>query len=694
MRGFVRVTGAVPRVRVGGWEQNLEAVLRLFRRADAEQSQVVVFPELCLTGYTARDLFLDRVLLDGALAALDVLVGESQALAPLFMVGLPLHTERGVFNVAAVLQRGQLLGLVPKCYLPNYREFEEKRFFRSGLALPAGETLRLFGREVPFGADLLFVADGTSFAMGAEAHASAHEQHDTAKVHAPAATGLRIGVEICEDLWVQNPPHVALVSAGATLICNLSASNYLVGKADLRRLLASSASDRGKCGYLYVAAGPTESSTDMAFDGHAFVCENGHVIAESKRFVRDDHLLTTDLDLQQLEHEREVTDTFADCAERSTARFRRVSFSARESQKLLREISAHPFVPKNPATLAARCWEVFEIQTHALATRLMRVGDGAKLVLGLSGGLDSTHAALVCASALDVLGRPRSDLVCVTMPGFGSSRETQDNAEQLARALTASFERVSVAELSRAVLEALAHPAAARTVDELLLRVQKEPALADIAFENVQARMRTLLLMSVSNRLRGIVVGTGDLSEKALGWSTYAGDQISMYDVNAGVPKTLIQFLIRWVANERAASWSASDVEGLRKVLFAILDTPISPELLPPDEFGNIAQLTEEKLGPYELHDFFLFHFLRYGRRPSDILELAAHAFSARYARPEIKRYLELFLRRFFENQFKRSCTPDAPKVGMVALSPRSDWRMPSDAQVDAWLTELTEAEA
>jgi NAD+ synthase (glutamine-hydrolysing) len=470
-------------------------------------------------------------------------------------------------------------------------------------------------------------------------------------------------------------------------------------------LLASAASDRGKCGYVYVAAGPSESSTDMAFDGHAFVCENGHVIAESARFVRDDHLLATDLDLQQLEHERDVTTTFGDCADRMRESFRRLPFSARESQQLLREISPHPFVPKNPATLAARCWEVFEIQTHALATRLTRVGERAKLVLGLSGGLDSTHAALVSVSALDLLGRPRSDLICVTMPGFGSSRATQDNAELLARALSASFERVSVSELSRVVLEALGHPAAGKDVDELLLRVRTAPELADLAFENVQARMRTLLLMSVSNRVRGIVVGTGDLSEKALGWSTYAGDQISMYDVNAGVPKTLIQFLIRWVANERLSAWfgsraeprastASSDVEALRKVLFAILDTPISPELLPPDESGRIAQLSEDALGPYELHDFFLFHFLRHGRRPSDILDLATQAFEGRHARADLRRYLELFLRRFFANQFKRSCTPDAPKVGMVALSPRSDWRMPSDAQVDAWLTELAEAES
>ncbi|HEX6243872.1 MAG TPA: NAD(+) synthase, partial [Polyangiales bacterium] len=455
---------------------------------------------------------------------------------------------------AAVIQRGQLLGLVPKSYLPNYREFEERRWFRPGTEVAPGQELTLFGRSVPFGTDLLF---------------SATELPD-----------LRVGVEICEDLWVQAPPHAALCSAGATLICNLSASNYLVGKADLRKLLVASASDRGKCAYIYVAAGPLESSTDMAFDGHSFVYENGKLVTESARFSRKDSLLTTDIDLQQLTHEREVTTTFGDCAHAQGRSFRARAFNAKESSSLLREFAPHPFVPKDPRTLAVRCWEVFEIQTHALATRLERVGAGSKLVLGLSGGLDSTHAALVCASALDLLGRPREDLLCLTMPGFGSSHDTQNNAQLLARALGASFERVPISELSRATLASMNHPAAAASVEELLARVQKDPALTDLAFENVQARMRTLLLMSTANRVRGIVVGTGDLSEKALGWSTYAGDQISMYDVNAGVPKTLIQFLIRWVANERVATWTAGDHDQLRRLLFAILDTPISPELL------------------------------------------------------------------------------------------------------------------
>jgi NAD+ synthase (glutamine-hydrolysing) len=663
MRGFVRVSAAVPTVRVAGFQHNLDATLRLLREADAQGSQLVVFPELGLSSYTARDLFFDGVLLDAALSALQAVVRESAALSALCCVGLPLRGELGLYNVAAVVQGGRLLGVVPKSYLPNYREFEERRWFRSGLELAPGASLRLFGQQVPFGTDLLFAAEN--------------------------CPDLKVGIEICEDLWVQCPPHVAQVSAGATLICNLSASNYLVGKAELRKLLSCSASDRGKCGYVYVAAGPHESSTDFAFDAHAFVYENGHLLAESARFSREDSLLTTDVDLQQLRHEREVTSTFGDCAIQQRRPFREIGFATSEAKGLLRSVTPHPFVPKDPTTLAARCWEVFEIQTNALATRLEHVAPGSKLVLGLSGGLDSTHAALVAAGALDLLQRPRADLVCLTMPGFGSSVDTQANAQRLAQALSASFERVEIAELSRAVLSSMGHPVSADSVEELLAKVRKDAALADLSFENVQARLRTLLLMSVANRLRGIVVGTGDLSEKALGWSTYAGDQISMYDVNAGVPKTLIQFLIRWVANERAASWSTGDADALREILFTILDTPISPELLPPDESGKIAQLTETALGPYELHDFFLFHFVRHGRKPSDILELAVLAFGERYARTLIRRWLTLFFKRFFANQFKRSCTPDGPKVGMVALSPRADWRMSSDSDVDAWLKDL-----
>lgn len=664
MDRFVRVVAAVPRLAVAEPEKNADETLALLRQADARGAQVVVFPELGLTSYTARDLFASRVLCEGALAALSRLLCASGEVRALAFVGLPLRSGAGIYNVAVAIQRGRVLGVVPKSYLPNYREFEERRWFRPGTEVPANSHVQLEGAEVPFGTDLLFEAS--------------------------EVPDLVVGAEICEDLWVQVPPSSAQASAGATLICNLSASNIVVGKGDLRKLLCASAADRGKCAYVYVAAGPSESSTDMAFDGHALIYENGNLLAESKRFLRSSHLTVADIDLDQLLHERVVTNTFADCAGERPKRFRRIAFETRWPDGLERTVAPHPFVPKNPATLAARCAEVFDIQTHALATRVEHTGDAhTKIVLGLSGGLDSTHAALVAAAALDLLGRPRQNLVCLTMPGFGSSRDTQSNAERLATALSATFQRTAVSELARDTLVAMGHPAGAASVDELLARVRSDPALADISFENVQARLRTLLLMSVANRLGGIVLGTGDLSEKALGWSTYAGDQISMYDVNGGVPKTLIQFLIRWVANERVSQWSSGDVAALRQILFAILDTPISPELLPPDETGKIAQLTESTLGPYELHDFFLFHTLRHGRKPHLTLALAEQAFAGRYERAVLRKHLEGFLQRFFRNQFKRSCTADGPKVGMVALSPRSDWRMPSDAEVQAWLKDL-----
>ena len=663
MRGFARIITAIPVVSVASPQKNLQATLALCKAADAQHAQVVVFPELGLTGYTSRDLFASGLLLDAALRALGELVTHSKKLAPLFLVGLPLRAANGLYNVAAAVQRGKLLGIVPKTYLPNYREFEEQRWFRPGTEVPADSQLEVLGARVPFGTDLLFAAED--------------------------APDLVVGVEICEDLWVQVPPSCAQVSAGATVICNLSASNILVGKGDLRKLLCASASDRGKCVYAYVAAGPTESSTDAAYDAHALIYENGHLLAEAPRFRRDSQLMAADVDLDQLLHERAVTNTFADCARQFQRPFRRIAFSTRWPRELQRSVAPHPFVPKQSANLAARCAEVFDIQTHALATRLEHISADTKLVLGVSGGLDSTHAALVAAQALDLLGRPRSALHCLIMPGFGSSTNTQSNADRLAQALRATFRRVGVSELALDVLQSIGHPAAAPSVDELLARVRKDPALADLSFENVQARLRTLLLMTEANRVGGLVLGTGDLSEKALGWSTYAGDQISMYDVNAAVPKTLIQWLIRWVANERATQWSAGDSAGLREVLFAILDTPISPELLPPDETGKIAQLTESSIGPYELHDFFLFHTVRYGRRPSRTLALAEIAFEARYERATLRKWFELFLRRFFANQFKRSCTPDGPKVGMVALSPRSDWRMPTDADVNDWILDL-----
>jgi len=487
--------------------------------------------------------------------------------------------------------------------------------------------------------------------------------------------------------WV--PPSSYQVSAGATVVCNLSASNFTIGKAELRRMLACSASDRGKCAYVYVAAGPGESSTDVSFDADAFICENGNTLVESRRFQRSGQLIVQDIDLELLAYERRSTTTFGDCARETAPAFRTVMFESQEPEGLVREVSKTPFLPKDPATLANRCWEMFEIQSNALATRMAAIGK-PKLILGVSGGLDSTQAALVAAAALDLQGQPRSDLICITMPGFGTSDGTKENAESLSRSLGATFSDVSISDASRTVLEAVNHEVtdAVNNVEQLLDRLRAHPELGDVTLENVQARLRTLLLMTLANQNGGLVVGTGDLSEKALGWSTYAGDHIAMYDVNAGVPKTLIQFVIRWVANERASTWSDSDV--LRTTLFDILDTPISPELLPADADGQIAQLTEEKIGPYELHDFFLYHLVRHGARPSRILDLARTAFDEnQYDDETLKRWISVFIRRFFMHQFKRSCTADGPKVGAVALSPRGDWRMPSDAKPDSWLDDV-----
>lgn len=663
MRGFARVSVAVPVVRVADFDANVEHTLALFERSDEQGDALVVFPELGLCGYTARDLLLDRHLHEACERALGRIVEASRTRAPLIVVGMPLVQGSRLYNVAVAVQGGRVLGVVPKQYLPTYREFEEARWFRPGVEVEPGSHIRVLGQEVPFGGDLLF----------------------------EGRADFVVGLEICEDYWVQSPPSTFQVSAGATVIANLSASNFTIGKAELRRLLARSLSDRGKCGYLYVAAGPGESSTDVAFDADAFICENGRVLGESKRFLREDQLISCDLDVESLARERMVTTTFGDCAAQHARPFRRIPFTVGEpASGLMRQVSPHPFIPSDPATLATRCWEIFEIQSSALTTRMRAIGK-PKLVLGVSGGLDSTMAALVCAAALDLAGQPRSDLVCVTLPGLGTSEATRKNAERLAKALDARFSVIDVRDASHRVLSDVGHPAAVGTedVEALLARVKGEPSLGDVTLENVQARLRTLVLMTVANREGGLVVGTGDLSEKALGWSTYGGDQIAMYDVNAAVPKTLIRFVIRWVANERASAWTDDDGAALREVLFAILETPISPELLPASEEGQIAQLTEDAIGPYELHDFFLYHFARYGARPGRILDLAQIAFEGRYALDALKKWLRLFYRRFFVNQFKRSCTADAPKVGMVALSPRGDWRMPSDAAVTSWLAEI-----
>ena len=638
--GFLRVGAAAPRLRVADPDFNASRILDLWREADARGVQVLVLPELALTGYTAADLFFSgSVLVSGAERARVRLMTETAASPMIVALGLPVAADGLLFNVAAVIQAGQLKGLVPKTYLPNYREFYEKRWFASSRAARSGEAT-LAGARVPLGADLLFEIEGAPDAI--------------------------LGLEVCEDLWVALPPSSFMSIAGATLLLNLSASDETVAKADYRRALVTQQSGRTVAGYVYASSGVDESTTDVVFSGHLMIAENGALLAEGERFRRDGQLVVSEIDLERLVGERQHLNLLADA---DVARpFRRVACApvpAQEPLRLTRAVEPHPFVPGDPSRLDERCLEVFSIQTAGLARRLEHVGRGP-LVLGLSGGLDSTLALLVAVRTLDLLSRPHSDVHAVTMPGFGTTAKTLGNARRLADCLGASLREIDI----RAACE--------RHIADIGLDPTDR---SSVAYQNLQARERTQILMDLANKDGGLVVGTGDLSELALGWCTFAGDHMSMYNVNGGVPKTLVRHLVRWVAQHRA-----SPVE--REVLQAVLETPISPELLPPGSDGSIAQRTEELIGPYELHDFFLHHFFR-GAGPRKLLFLAGHAFGERYDRETLRRWLRVFIERFFSQQFKRSCLPDGPKVGSVSLSPRGDWRMPSDATCAAWLREL-----
>lgn len=681
---FVRAAAAVPLVRVADYAFNREQTLQLWRQAHREGVGVVFFPELGLTAYTAGDLHMDSHHLAMARESLAWLLerGAAEDLRPLAVVGLPVFVHPGVYNVAVALQGGRILGVVPKAYLPTYGEFYERRQFREGLSVPAGSTIQLCGQLASFGTDVLFPAENVP--------------------------GLVVGVEVCEDGWTHLPPHAFQVSAGATVCGNLSGSNFVLGKGETRHQLCWRASSPGKCAYLYTAAGPGESSSDVAFDSHALIYENGHCLAESTRFSRRAQLISADIDVDLLVHERVASGTFGDCAVEHRRPFRMVSFAAHLPESfrpLRRSLERHPFVPKVPATLATRCWEVFEIQTNALLTRMQHFGN-ERLVLALSGGRDSTLAALACVNALDQLGVPRTNLLCLSMPGLGTSPGTRRISRRLAAALGASFEEQDIQDETFLVLREVGHRSIAayegwlrelghaHTHASYARFLSDHPALGDVELENVQARIRKLRPLTLANRLRAVEIGTGDLSEKALGWSTYAGDHISMYDLNAGIPKTLVEFVIRWVATERIRTWATTNEGELREALFDVLAAPISPELLPPGAEGRISQLTESTIGPFELHDFFLYWFIRHGTRPARIGFLAEHAFEGVYSRDEIYRWLRIFFQRFFGNQWKRDCTADGPKVGAVALSPRGDWRMPSDVVARSWLDEIDAAGA
>jgi NAD+ synthase (glutamine-hydrolysing) len=639
--GFVRVASAVPRLRVADVDFNLRELLSSAREAERAGAQVVVFPELCLTGYTAGDLFHQHLLLDRAAAALADLAASSAGLRPLLVVGFPLAAEGNLFNTAAVVSGGRVQGLVPKTYIPGYKEYYEERWFASARDLVAAEV-RLGGRPVPIGTDLLFRAE--------------------------AAGGLVFGVEICEDLWGPLPPSSFQVLHGAHLVLNLSASNELVGKADYRRSLVAQQSARGICAYAYASCGAGESTQDVVFGGHAMVAEDGVVLAESRRFAAGGDLVVADIDVEHLSLDRERTTSFGDSLRAFPAMAWRavdVELAPHPGAPLRRPVDPAPFLPADNAERNRRTEEIIAIQTAGLVKRLSHSGLD-RVVLGLSGGLDSTLALLVAVRALDALGLPRAALLACTMPGFGTSGRTRANAERLAGACGVTLETIDITEGCRRQFRDIGH----------------DESVRDVTYENVQARYRTMVLMNKANQLRALVVGTGDLSEIALGWNTFNGDHMSHYNVNAGVPKTLVRHLVGWLAAQPAFAPA-------RTVLQDILETPISPELVPGEPTGGVAQRTEEIIGPYELHDFFLYHFARWESRPRKIELLARQAFAGRYDAAAIARWLRVFVSRFFANQWKRSVMPDGPKVGSVALSPRGDWRMPSDAEAALWLADL-----
>lgn len=625
--GFLRVAVGTPAIRVADCAGNAAAIIRLMNEANERQAKLLVLPELCVTGYTAGDLLLQKPLLDGAMEALSEIVRASARLDVLTCVGSPIRCAGGLYNCAVFVQHGKVLGVVPKQKLPNYGVYYELRHFSPGPVEPV--RIRLLGEEVLFGAKILFACEEISEFV--------------------------VAAEVCEDLWAPDSPSVQHALAGATIIANPSASDECVGKADYRRLLLKAQSAKLLAAYLYADAGQGESSTDLVFAGHNLIAENGVLLAESERYSTG--IITADVDLGFLEHERRRMNTFA----ARTDGYAVVSFHVQTEQiKLERKIDPMPFVPSNPAERAARCEEILSIQAHGLATRMQHI-HCKSAVLAVSGGLDSTLALLVLARAFDICCLPHSGIVTLTMPCFGTTKRTRSNAQIIAEQLGTDFREIRIEQAVKQHFADIGH----------------DLNRHDVTYENSQARERTQILMDIANEINGIAIGTGDLSELALGWATYNGDHMSMYGVNGSVPKTLVRYLVAYEA-DRAQDQKLTDA------LRDILATPVSPELLPPID-GEIAQKTEDLVGPYELHDFFLYHLLRRGETPQKTARLAEIAFAGQYDREVIRNWLKVFARRFFNQQFKRSCMPDGPKVGSVALSPRGDLRMPSDAVGTLW---------
>lgn len=633
--GFVKVAAAIPSVRVADTEYNVLQIENLIAQAEGKGVEVMVFPELCLTGYTCQDLFRQQLLISKAEEALLVLLDFTRKLDVISIIGLPVQIGAMLFNCAAVIQRGTILGLVPKTYLPNYNEFYEKRWFASSADL-LPQDIYLAGSPVHVSAEpLLF----------------------------QTCDGVRFGIEICEDVWAPLPPSNTLAMAGADIIFNLSASDELIGKHDYLRSLLCQQSARTMSGYVYSSCGYGESTQDLVFGGNAFVIEDGRLLDEAKRFSVEPQLVVQQIDVERLRSDRQNNTTFRTAQNGAQGRIVDCKLVTPRDFELIRNFNPHPFIPQD-GQMKDTCEEILSIQTMGLARRLEHTHSD-KAVIGISGGLDSTLALVVTVRAFDLLHLDRKGIVGITMPGFGTTDRTYQNALQLMDSLGITWREISIAKAVTQHFEDIGH----------------DLSQHDVTYENSQARERTQILMDVANQVAGLVVGTGDLSELALGWCTYNGDHMSMYGVNAGVPKTLVQYLIRYAAQ-------LPEFEAQRATLIDVVDTPISPELMPADADGNIQQKTEDLVGPYELHDFFLYHFLRMGFRPAKIYLLARHAFRNHYDEETIKRWLQTFCRRFFNQQFKRSCLPDGPKVGSVSLSPRGDWRMPSDAVSALWIKE------
>ncbi len=632
-QGFVRVGAVVPKLKVADTEFNCNEIIKQIEVASNNKIQIAVFPELCVTGYTCQDLFEQDTLLEEAEKALNKILDYTNNLDIICIIGMPIKAENQLFNTAVVIQKGKILGIVPKTFIPNYGEFYERRWFASSKNANKKE-IEILDQKIPFGIDLLF---------------KDKENNE-----------ICFGIEICEDIWAVEPPSNKLALLGANIIFNLSASNEVIGKKEYRRDLVKMQSAKTISGYVYCSCGVNESTADLVFSGESMIFENGSCLINNQRFNFESNMIFTEIDTKRLANDRRKNISFM--GNPVDLEYREIKINIPDNiENLTREYSKTPFVPEDKKKISEICEEILNIQSYGLAKRLLHTNIN-KTIIGISGGLDSALAFLVIIKAYEVLNLPKENIIAITMPGFGTTSRTHKNSIKLINEYGATFREINITKSSLQHFEDIGH----------------DKKMKDITYENAQARERTKILMDIANEENGIVVGTGDLSELALGWCTYNGDHMSMYSVNASIPKTLVEYIIKWVAD--------NSKEEYKNIINDILDTPISPELLPPDENGNIEQKTEEQVGPYILHDFFLYHFLRYGAEPKKIYILACKTFKNDFKKEDIKHWLQVFIKRFFTQQFKRNCMPDGPKVGTVSLSPRGDLRMPSDASYNIWL--------